>query len=377
MGAIIAQTSSSRSRLGVTMETSHAKIVHPSKQRRYRSWISRFVLLLGLSLLMYHGYCWGWWGRNSLLMQYIFQCGCPVSSEEVRYPERVDIIVPACRHDVTRLSPSGRLLYVATKVLWNDADYLLDLQTGERTPVSISRNAAQAFGKPVPPKGSVHFLNDALIFHTFYGIDEYVLDWVIGKQYPIQAFIHMQPNAYSYGEVDLDLLFSALLQVEKVFFIDAPFQPVIALSSDFQTHPEHSFTFTVSDFPRDDISLIEKFLQQSNIIYYNVPADFLHEAISPDGRFIAREDGIYLGETDQKIVDGYPGIEPFDAYNGKYFALQGWIYDSTGVIYSKPSKLCLIRFWLPYMDGSECIIEVPQPVVMLKVPEEYLPPAPP
>ncbi len=308
-------------------------------------------------------------------MQYIFQCACPTASDEARYPERVDVVIPACRHNAIRLSPSGRMLYVATRVLWNDADYLLDLQTGERTPVSIERSTAQVFGKPAPPKGSVHFLNDALIFHTFYGIDEYILDRMNGVKYPIQAAQQLQPSIYSMGNVDPNLLLNALLQVDQIFLIDEAFQPVIALSLDFRTHPESTFIFNALDFPGDEPNRVEQFLKGNKIAYHYIPGIFTDKALSPDGKLIAREDGIYLVETDQKIVNGYPGIEPFDPSRGKYFALRGWVYDSTGALYSSSRGLCLMQIF--FMNETECIIKVPQPVLKLKVPQEYLLPTSP
>ena len=95
-----------------TMKTAQAETTHVPKRRGYRFWLSCLLLLLGLPLLFYHGYCWGLWGRSSLLLQYLFQCSCSPASEEARYPEQVDVIVPACRNGGINLSPTGRLLYV-------------------------------------------------------------------------------------------------------------------------------------------------------------------------------------------------------------------------------------------------------------------------
>lgn len=93
-------------------ETLKTETGYTSKPRGYRFWLSCFTLLLGLPLLLYYGYCWGLWGRSSLLLQYLFQCSCPSASEEARYPEQVDVVVPACRYVTTRLLPGGRFLYI-------------------------------------------------------------------------------------------------------------------------------------------------------------------------------------------------------------------------------------------------------------------------
>ena len=329
----------------MNMRSSVIENSHPSKPSRNRSWVILIVLILGLPLLFYYGYCWGLWGRSSLLLQYLFQCSCPPASEEARYPQEVNVIISACRQSNVELSPSGRVLYVREKKSGiTTATYLLDLQTMERTDV---------FNQPFSK-----FLTDDLWFAQS-GLENYIIDRTSGMQYPIQTFLHLQPQAYSYGKVDPNLLFNALLPVERVFLIDAPYQPVIALSSDFRTHPEHSFTFNGSDLPGGNTGQVEQFLQQNNILYYHTPASFPDEVISPDGRFVARADGIYLVNSNQKVVDAYP------------FRLRGWTNDSRGVIYSSDGR-CLIQRGLPFSDDVGCATWVPQPVIKLKVSEEYL-----
>ena len=51
---------------------------------------------------------------------------------------------------------------------------------------------------------------------------------------------------------------------------------------------------------------------------------------------------------------------------------KGWTYDGKGIIYSTRGGRCLLRLSLPMGDDSWCEIEVPQPVLLLKVPEKYL-----
>lgn len=317
--------------------------------------IGCLLIPLGLALLTYYAYCWGWWGQGSLLAQYLFQCGCPISSEPARYPERVDVVIPACHYGGVRLSPSGRFLYVREKRLWLTSTYLLDLQTDEKIPFAL-------------PEGYFHFLTDDLLY-LHYGGGEYILDPMTDMKYPIQSFRQLQPGAIFNGYVDPDLLLNAFLQVEKVFLVDAPSQPVIALSSDFRTHPEHSFIFYEFDLPVEGTNPVEQFLQQNNIIYYRATATFPTEAISPNERFMARYDGIYLVETNQKIVEGYSA-------GGEYHEVQGWSYDGRGVIYFPFLGPCLIETNFFIFDDTGCFFEVPQPVLLLKVPPEYLAPTP-
>ncbi|MCC6301010.1 MAG: hypothetical protein IT314_17110 [Anaerolineales bacterium] len=116
---------------------------NPPKPRGYLFSLTRLTLLLGLPLLIYYGYCWGWWGRNSLLLQYLFQCSCPAASEEARYPEYVDVLVPACKNQGALLSPSGRLLSVQEEESGIISSYLLNLQTNEKKPVALKQYLRQ------------------------------------------------------------------------------------------------------------------------------------------------------------------------------------------------------------------------------------------
>jgi hypothetical protein len=308
---------------------------------------------MGLPLL-YYGYCWGFWGRGSLLLQYLFQCSCPAASEEARYPEQVDVIVPACRY-VSSTLPSGRLLFVREEVSGVSSTYLLDLQTKEKTSLTLG-------------EGSNHFLTDDLLFlsleygHEYEG-GEYILDRSTGEQYPIRDFVYLRTDAYTNSNLNLNVFAEELRDAKDVFLIDDNI--IVVLASDFQTFPEANFYLRRSSFPGYDANRAEQFLKQNNISYHAVPGNFQEEALSPDGRFIARKDGIYLSESGEKVVEAYTAR----GITGKYFSVQGWTYDSSGVIYYKFLDACLVE--LPSYDGGVCSIRVPQPLIKLKVPEEY------
>lgn len=342
-----------------TAKVSQAETSYTTKQRRNRVWLTRLALLIVLGFVFYFGYCWGLWGRKSLLLQYLFQCGCPAASAEARYPEEVDVVVPACRYVSSILSPSGRLLYIQEKNGSSNSTYLLYLQTNEKTSFLI-------------PDGSNHFLTDNLIFHSFYGNDEYVLDISTGMKYPVQNAAHIQPNIYSMGDIEPKLLLEALAKVDHIFLIDEVFQPVIAISQNARSQPEVIFTFNVLDFPGDESSRVKQFLDESNIVYNFVPASFPREVTSPNGKFIAREDGIYLANTNQKIVEGYSSSSYYRIYSGKYYSVRGWTYDSSGAIYSKFLEPCLLETRFFILDSPACFVQVPQPLLKLKVPDEYL-----
>lgn len=59
-------------------------------------WLSGPVLgAIVVFILLFQGYCRGWWGRHNLLMQYLFQCACPQISEAVRY-RPFTVLASAC-----------------------------------------------------------------------------------------------------------------------------------------------------------------------------------------------------------------------------------------------------------------------------------------
>jgi hypothetical protein len=324
------------------MSTLKARIASAFRQRELEFWLGCLVILLVSPLLFYYGYCWGWWGRNSLLLQYHFQCDCPIASEQTRYAEEVEVIVSACRHNYSKLSPSGQFLLV------NEGKsalliYLYDLQTMEK----------------VPAQSISSFLTDELGFVES-GLEDDIIDLSTGKQYPIRTYRYWQTNAYINGEPNIELLIASLHQAEQVI-LTPNYSTVFVLMPNFLTMPEHNFTFSLFDFPEWGPRRVEQFLQENNIVYRTILPRFPHEVLSPDGRLLARDDGIYLVETDQMIVKAPVSF------------VSGWTYDGRGVIYAA-SHRCLLTLGLPFGDDTWCEIEVPQPVLLLKVPEEYLVP---
>src|SRR5215208_3729393 len=328
-----------------------------------RIWVSYFVIIIGLGVLGYYGYCFGLWGRNSLLLQRLFQCNCPAFSEEWRYPKRVDIIAPACSYVGSILSPTGNLLYVmegeSRYARTFTSTYLLDFRTNERVPFFIGQ-------------GSNYFLTDDLLFlslnygHTDYAGGDYILDRTTGKQYPIRSFIFLRKDAYANGNPNLDILANELRGTKDVYLIDN--DTIVALKSDFRTFPKHSFSFDQWLLPGHHSNSGEEFLQENEINYHAISGPFQEEAVSPNGRFIARRDGIYLVGSKEKIVEGYTLKGSFLGGPGGYFGVRCWTYDSRGVIYHT-SYGCLLE--LTGDDIPYCTFEVPQPLLLLKVPEKY------
>lgn len=310
------------------------------KQRRLRGWIGCFTLLVGLPPLLYFGYCWGLWGRSSLLLQHYFQCKCPPASEQTRIPKEAELLFSACHPATVGLSPSGRFLLVREGPSRN-ITYLLNLETAQRT--------------PIPAVTSL--LTDEIAF-TQEGGDA-ILELFTGNRYPIQTFRYWQTDAYINNKPNLDLLADTLRKAHEIYLTEN-LGTTIVLMSEFPTHMEQNFTFDDLDLPGVDSEQVEQFLILNNIEYTALPKRFPEEVVSPDKRFIARDDGIYLAETNQKIVQG-----------ARRLSVRGWVSDGSGAIYTSYGQPCLLWLAIPMGDDPWCEIRVPQPVLKLKVPEEY------
>lgn len=343
-----------------TAKVSQVKIAQLSKRPGPRFWLSCLAIILVMPLLLYYGYCWGWWGRHNLLLQYLFQCNCPTASQEARYPDSVDVIVPACTYEYAMLSPSGRLLSVREKDTGATSTYLLDLQTSEKIRF------------PLPENSGFYFLTDNLLYVSVSsGAEVYILDRTTGTQYPIQEFRTLLPNAYVQGDANLELLAEALRKAKYVFYRDYDGR-IIALDPNFPSSGTDNFTIDRFGIPGDDLNRVEQFLIKNNITYQTILPDFPKQVVSQDGRFVARPDGIYLVKTGQKIVEGYSASNSIRGYSGHYFFARGWTDNGQAVIYSELLNPCLIETTFFIFDEYSCYFEVPQPVIKIKVPEEYL-----
>ena len=68
------------------------------------------------------------------------------------------------------------------------------------------------------------------------------MDLKTGKQYPIQSFITLRPDAYN-PDVNLGILAYYLKAAENVFLIDNDF--IVALVPDFRTFPNSNSPYAI------------------------------------------------------------------------------------------------------------------------------------
>lgn len=272
-------------------------------------------------------------------------------SEEWRYPTDIDVVVSACTYRSSILSQSGRLFYVREEKNGVVSSYLLNFETNEKRPLVL-------------PNGSNYFLTDNLVFHSLYGDDEYVLDIDSGNIHLLQRFRY-----YVNGNLDTEKLVDELQKASSVFLINN--DNILSLGVGFPNQFDSNFVIDRGDLPGRESDRLDNFLEDHNIVFTKIVQDFVprypNEVISPEGRFIAQGDGIHIVETGQQIAGkGSPWIRGWGS-------VRGWTPNGSAVIYSYFLKPCV--FQAPGFDGTVCVLKVPQPVLKINMPEEYLLPA--
>ena len=217
--------------------------------------------------------------------------------------------------------------------------------------------------------------------------DVNIVDLVAAEEYSITVRTDVR---LANGEID-PVILSALWEARYVILTE---RMVAAISPDVLASPEHSFVIAyydefahiLADSKSDGESYerMRQFLQDQDIDYLDYVVrrgtdtlsinetkkyregreDVYADLVSPDGRFFYREswhesveDGIYLVETDEKIVDSIPNWIPVD-----------WVGDSV-IIHRMFGGDWLLRI-LPDMAGIN-LCWIREPWLKLQVPAEY------
>lgn len=319
------------------------------------------IIIFGCLVTLYIGHCTGVWGENDYLPHYFFQCACPRSMENIRiqklYSEHAEVMFSACDDIGPIPSPSGQKVAV---IDFNNPNgsYVWFLQTDKRVPFTWL-------------EGDLAWLSDDLLF-VYRGVGINVVDLDTGAEVPITV---RDDVCLDNGEIAPSVI-SALQEANHVILDHTT---VAAISSDALASSEHSFVIPYDEFdyiladsksPAESQERMRQFLQDQDIDYLDyigrrgTDVLSLHGAemdlVSPDGRFFYRtggyEDGIYLVETGEKIVDEIHSWIPV-----------GWVYD--GVIVQPIGSDYL--FYILYDIAGASLCEIRDPWLKLQVPAEY------
>lgn len=276
-----------------------------------------WLTVLSLLWLLYWSWCWGWWGRTNLGLQYFLQCACPSLSEHARFPEQAQVVVSACVDDTSKQSQLSNLLrsgFVGSYYVFDD--WLLERRTNSQSNESVY----------------------------------YLVNAISKQELPVQRRVPLRDF-----EIDQDTL-TSLKTAQKIFLVQES-QVAVALANDFESTQQGNIVLEGSSSIQGEISTI---LRLNNIPY---------ELSSSRGRVSLNRSftyifGIYLTSNLQRIVDGFE--------IASRFLPRGWASDDRGVVLEGNNSLYL------YGGGFQVVVPtgpiVPQPILLLRVPSESLPP---
>jgi len=313
----------------------------------YRKWLLLgIVSIVSLPVVFYLSWYWGWWGSNNLGLRYLLQCACPRSSEQLRYPKQVEVVISACE-DTSSISivPGGRWLFVSRP----PEAYLFNLQTRERVPFVI-------------PGIYTAFLNDEWVYYEK-GVDGFLWNWQTGERKRLDDFSKYS-NAYLSGRTMNPDALEFLKDAKRIYLL-----PEFLGSSSVAL-----VEFNVSSRPPLRISQVffsskenlHQLLQAKSSVCCEVVESWKinGSGSSYDGRFVAQDANIYLKANQEVIVRGK------DLNLNGYLYTKGWVYNDQGIIV-QPGVIYLLDLNAVYVGWFQ-YFRVRQPILLLKVPEQYL-----
>lgn len=276
--------------------------------------------------------------------------------EDIFRPFNTEVLVSACKHPIAIGVPGGEVLFV--REYRTDKMYLLDLRTGKKRDVPDDPN--------LPNRGRGVFLSSELVwvegrFAPPGDIDyrpDYILDLTDGQHYELLGLNWLplkdrkfDPKNYTY------------FQSAEQVFIHNTRNRVIALSPDFRQNPEGNViyykSFSNAEKRYENEEVLEKLMKELGVKYEIVDFSLLYTDVpSPTGKYIVRNDGIYLSGTNMLVVTPqYAGRR-----NNLKDYFMSWYYDESGVVVQGAGyNLIHIGAWASYYH-------IPSPVLKLRLP---------
>ncbi len=301
-----------------------------SQLRRWR-WPIRIAATAGVVLLIYWGYCWGWWLRDNRFAQLVFQCNCPAVSEQVRYAP-FQVIASACTQPAAIVSPGGKYSVISQQV--PAPTYLV------RTTSDAVQEHAFSLDKQVT---NWFFLDDRFIFYQS-PASFFLLDVPHRTTIPVPTIAHYRDwtpvrgaDMYIVGTSQMVIVAThADGSVTPVRIVDTSGVDNRALAED-----QRSFGLTLHVLPEIEI-----------------PAAHNHP-------WYADSSGVMCQSSRQRLLE--TPWRPGESTRAPFWPA-GWMADDRGVIYRTTSDSYLIagQDIMPSLT-SFSLVKVPQPVLYLPV----------
>jgi len=229
-------------------------------------------------------------------------------------PPNTEVLVSACKKPGSVGVPGGEVLLVGEGL--TDKTYLLDLHTGEKRnfpndPLLTERGVflsseliwlEGSIEGPGDNHYSPHYILDVTDGQRYQLLD---LDWL-----PLLDSGKFDPKNYAY------------IQSAEQVYIHNSKNILIALSSDFRVNPNGRIILSGTTIGTKHGKQLEQNMKDMGIDYQIVDFWLQYADVpSPTGRYVVRNDGIYLSEANIPVVSQYMGM---------YF--RGWYYDESGVV---------------------------------------------
>lgn len=311
------------------------------------------ILIIVLPYVSRFGYCRGWWLKSSPWAYYWWACNCSPEFEQSLYPNNIEIVVSACSDPwEATLSFDGRYMIVGLGLAAKST--LLDFVTGQKR--------EWLYRSPSPT--DVEFWTDRLVR---------VLDFNQKKNLLIDVTDVSIINLTTFTATQKDqqlVIPSEAIQVFKkadnVVVREGLTDLVLALDPNPKQNPGKNYALF---YPEDSQKQLEVLLSANGIDYQILKLCSQAESscTSHNGRLVATNRAIFSSEG--QLLTQIQGNPSFNWG----IMLIGWAHDDSGV-YLRFNPASYI------IDGGGFVFpnlyRLPQPIIKLKVPEEYRSPGP-
>ena len=285
-------------------------------------------------------------GRNTLVLQYLFQCKCPAGSEQVRYAE-FTVLASACRWPkVEDMSADGRYLLI-TEQAAPATTYRLDLTTGARSDMTLT-NA---------PWTAYRFLSDDLVLAHERGSRYVLIDAQTGRQVSVR---------WQYADA---LTPTNIGVLQHAFQIVVLYDVAIALADNPLSQPDQNLVLYKAD---QSYASLQEQLRAAGVttpltrpgVPYSMRA-FASERGARHQQLWADTNGIHAVGSNRLL-------RPTDFTANPQFGFfaympVGWTAGDQAVVYASPTRYLIEHWRLPLAPVD--YFPVPQPVLLLQAPQ--------
>ena len=143
----------------------------------------------------------------------------------------------------------------------------------------------------------------------------------------------LPPPFLSDGQINPEMT-ALFAESSKIFLHPGQSNPfIVAINYNTEAASRYGFILSRARFPDLETEWVEQFLQESNLPYVRI-VPTADRYISPNGRFLAENDGIYDVATGQQVTTiPFVDQEPFSTPFSTNYRPCCWFPDSSAVIY--------------------------------------------